>query len=269
MALIMAHGVMEKEPRKLEVRDYHDGPYEAQLVPEQAGKHEVHVILGGKHVEGSPVQIDVEFGDASAKKGTARGREELVVGEEGMPEVIATESGVLSVKASWRGSGASKLLKRWRIHMEKRKGLKVDRAQLIDRLQVELDLVRGLRTLLIALLTFTVIRWLALPRTGGVVAGTQAEFGLLTTYTDMLGLDQVKEVYSAPELRDFMLDLSARSRTMLPLSDVYFKEEQGDKRVVAGTRNFRRTELLSTLVVNPRIDSASFTLTAWVQEQRV
>ena len=110
----------EKGRRKLEVRDHHDGTYEARLVPEQAGKHEVHVTLGGKHVEGSPVQIDVEDGDASAEHSSVdrSGLEQLVVGEEGMFSVQcndcfgnATESGVVSAKASWRGSSKEEEVK--------------------------------------------------------------------------------------------------------------------------------------------------------------
>ena len=159
------------------------------------------------------------------------------------------------------------LLRRWRNYIERRGGLKVTRSQLVARLEVEAHLLRGLRTLLLALLTFTTVAWLSLPRTGSTMAGAQAEFGLLTTYKHMLGLDAVKEVYSAPELRDFLSDLSVRSRTMQPLSDVYFHEEQGDVHVVAGDRTYRKTESVSTLVIDPRVDSPAFTLAAWVQTQ--
>ena len=49
------------------------------------------------------------------------------------------------------------LLRHWRDYLERRDGLKVTRSQLVARLEVETGLLRGLRTLLLALVTFTIV----------------------------------------------------------------------------------------------------------------
>jgi hypothetical protein len=159
------------------------------------------------------------------------------------------------------------IVKHWRRSADDRAGLRVSRTQLIARIDLELRLMRGVRSLVLAALTFLVMVWIALPRSSSIIAGSQSQFGLLQTYNEMLGLEALDAVRTPAALREFLEALSARSRSMQVLSDDYFHEEESELRVVSGVRHYLEPEVLMMQRMVPRVDSTAFTMTAWVESQ--
>ena len=64
---------------------------------------------------------------------------------------------------------------------------------------------------------------------------------------------------------DFLKDLAVQTRRLQPLSSNYFIEETGEMKIVAGVRKFRGPETLDVEGLHLRIDSAAFSLSAWIQ----
>ena len=133
---------------------------------------------------------------------------------------------------------AAMFVLRWhRRRDEARKQLRVTRVQLIDRLQLEIRLVREFRVFVQAVVMFIVLIWTLL-----ISRSVDQQLGLVSSYRSMLRLGEVAELTTAPQLKSFLAELSSQASQLLPLSDVYFTEQRGELRVVSGVRTYQQTE---------------------------
>lgn len=93
--------------------------------------------------------------------------------------------------------------------------LVLTRQQLHDRIDLELRVMRGFRDLALVTGLFACVVGVML-----LCAGASSELGLMHTYTEMLGLDQLAELKTTSALTDFLKGLSQRTQKMLPMSQV-------------------------------------------------
>jgi hypothetical protein len=135
------------------------------------------------------------------------------------------------------------------------------RMYLLERLQLELDLIRGLRLLALCLVLFALVCYAAV-----LESVSDARLGLMNTYKTVFNLDDgLADIKTADDLQSYLQLLSARSRLLQPLSSVYFGDAEGEIKIFANTRSFDAALNLNARGLNPRVDSAEWTITAWVQ----
>ena len=100
--------------------------------------------------------------------------------------------------------------------------LRLSRKQLIDRLDLEVELSRGLLVLVFNMLLFVVVIGLMLAS-----SGQSSELGLRHTYVETLGLAELPSIKTSSALKDFMRGLSSKTQSILPASQAFFEEDEG------------------------------------------
>lgn len=153
--------------------------------------------------------------------------------------------------------------RKYRARIERQLNLRVNRIQLIDRLHLEVELSRGLLVLVFNILLFGAVIGLMLG-----TAGSGEELGLKHTYTETLGLGHLPGIRTSSSLKDYMRDLGRRAQSILPSSEIFFKEDEGEMRVVSGLSNYEAIEYITIKELRPKVDGRAFTLTAWKETQQ-
>jgi hypothetical protein len=136
------------------------------------------------------------------------------------------------------------------------------RQPLIDRLQLELDLMRGLRLFFFCALMFGLVIYAA-----NLEKRSSQRLGLLNTYKSIFLLND-EDLYNKKSNEDFffyLVELSKQARLLQPLSSEYFIEETGEMKIMQGVRRFLEEETVEVEGLEPAVDSAAFTFMAWVR----
>ena len=90
--------------------------------------------------------------------------------------------------------------------------------------------------------------------------------GLLNTYKSLFSLgDSLADVKTSNDLMEYLRMVSEQARLIQPVSSAYFVEEAGEVKILSGLRRFDKPEILESPQVQPRVDSPSWSLMAWVQ----
>ena len=133
---------------------------------------------------------------------------------------------------------------------------------LVERLQLELDLFRGLRLLFLCCLMFGLVIYAA-----NIEKRSSQRLGLLNTYTSIFSLNEedLYDVKTPDAFFEYLRELSKQSRLLQPLSSLYFIEETGEMKIMQGVRKFLEEETVEIEGLEPAVNSAAFTLTAWVR----
>ena len=132
------------------------------------------------------------------------------------------------------------------------------REQLIERLELEAAISSGCRTLLGCFVAFGLI----LVQIDLAVVGSD-RFGLRSVYENAFNLTAVERIQTQDNLIEYLHGLSQASRNVQLLSSSYFVEH-AQQQFVSGIVNFVEPTVLDAVGVHARVDSPSFTLTAWV-----
>jgi hypothetical protein len=142
-------------------------------------------------------------------------------------------------------------------------GVKLKREAVIDRLKLESTLGRDLRLMLLCAIQFVLVIALCLAE-----SNAHARLGLLRTYKDIFFLDDalagIKTLHS---LQNYLRTVSERGCMLQPVSDYYFRQQEGEIRVFEGLHAFTKPVILNVQDLNPRFDTPEWTLTAWVQHE--
>ena len=122
--------------------------------------------------------------------------------------------------------------------------------------------MRGLRLLLLCALMFGLVIYAA-----KIELRSAQRLGLLNTYTTIFALnpDDLAAMKTPDAFFDYLKQLSEQSRLLQPLSSQYFIEETGEMKVMMGVRKFLEEEIVEIEGLEPAIDSAAFSLTAWIK----
>ena len=135
------------------------------------------------------------------------------------------------------------------------------RTSLLDRLELEVDLQRGLRLLLLCLALFCVVIYLNI-----LESQSDIQLGLLNTYQKLFQLDDsLADITTASELKEFLQMVSKQSRQLMPISSEYFVEDEGEIKVFQGLQAFLTPIFVEVPSLKPRVDSLAFSIMAWVQ----
>ena len=133
---------------------------------------------------------------------------------------------------------------------------------LIDRLQLELNLMRGLRLFFLCALMFGLFIHAA-----NLEKRSSQRLSLLNTYKSIFILndEDLHHKKTPDDFFDYLGELSKQARLLQPLSSEYFIEETGEKKIMQGVRRFLEEETVEVEGLQPAVDSAAFTLVAWVR----
>ena len=142
--------------------------------------------------------------------------------------------------------------------------MKLKREMLLERLELELNLQRGLRLLLLCIALFVLVVY------SMVVESTSPfRLGLLQTFKTVFLLDDsLADIKTLRAFKDYMKTLNQQTRLLMPLSTEYFSEHGGEIRIFEGTRSFEEKLPLNVRHMNPKVDTPEWTLTAWVQLEK-
>lgn len=150
-------------------------------------------------------------------------------------------------------------VKRLQAAVRRRRSQRLSRDYLAERLSVELNLCRGLR--LMALITGMLVAILGMWST---LANPKERLHLRRFLVEKFALDELEEIRTLDALQSYLKDVSAQSRTLMPRSSIHFNEGESAVIFVTGIRAYPEP-----LVIPPgqeaRVDSRTFTLTAWVE----
>eukprot|EP00961_Rhodomonas_salina_P241206 3259438-Rhodomonas_salina.1 len=139
--------------------------------------------------------------------------------------------------------------------------MKLRRWALCQRLSLEMELMRGIRMLILCAIMFSLVIYAAVIESQG-----PRRLGLLSSYQSLFELDDSLAQLKTPEnFFSFLRSVSETSRTVMPLSSDHFVEKGGELKLFSGTRKFRQTLLLDNEDADPRISSPSFTFTVWIR----
>jgi hypothetical protein len=142
-------------------------------------------------------------------------------------------------------------------------GVKLKREAVIDRLKLESTLGRDMRLMLLCAIQFVLVIALCLAE-----SNAHARLGLLRTYKDIFFLDDalagIKTLHS---LQNYLRTVSERGCLLQPVSDYYFRQQEGEIRVFEGLQAFTKPVILNVQDLKPRFDTPEWTLTAWVQHE--
>ena len=122
--------------------------------------------------------------------------------------------------------------------------------------------MRGLRLFFFCALMFGLVIYAA-----NLEKRSSQRLGLLNTYKSIFML-QDEHLYNLKRPEDFfayLTEISKHARSLQPLSSKYFIEETGEIKVMQGVRKFLEEEFVEVEGLEPAVDSASFTLMAWVR----
>jgi hypothetical protein len=136
------------------------------------------------------------------------------------------------------------------------------RKPLVERLELDLDLIRGLRLLFFCAVMFGLVIYAA-----NLEKRSAERLGLLNTFSTIFALnaDALYEIKTAENFFDFLRMVSEQSRLLQPLSSQYFIEETGEMKIMSGVRKFLEEDNVEVEGLEPAIDSAAFSLTAWIR----
>ena len=142
--------------------------------------------------------------------------------------------------------------------------MKLKREMLLERLELELNLQRGLRLLLLCIALFVLVVY------SMVVESTSPfRLGLLQTFKTVFLLDDsLADIKTLRAFKEYMKTLNQQTRLLMPLSTEYFSEHDGEIRIFEGTRSFEEKLPLNVRDMNPKVDTPEWTLTAWVQLEK-
>ena len=139
--------------------------------------------------------------------------------------------------------------------------VQMKRKYLVERLQLELDLIRGLRLLGLCMALFALVCYASI-----LESVSDARLGLMNTYKTIFNLDDsLADIKTTEGLQSYLKLLSARSRLLQPLSSQYWLDAEGEIKILENTRSFSAPLNLNLRSLNPRVDSAEWSITAWVQ----
>ena len=132
------------------------------------------------------------------------------------------------------------------------------REMLLERLELELNLQRGLRLLLLCIALFVLVVY------SMVIESTSPyRLGLLQTFKTVFLLDDsLAHIKTLRAFKDYMKTLNQQTRLLMPLSTQYFSEHNGQVKVFEGMRSFEEPLQLNVAL---KVDTPEWTLTAWVQ----
>ena len=106
------------------------------------------------------------------------------------------------------------------------------RKALLQRLELELDLQRGLRLLALCLCMFAVVIFAAV-----VESQASVRRGLLNTYRSLFLLDDsLADIKTRGDLLEYLGHVSSRARDLQPTSSPYFVEETAEVKLLSGLR---------------------------------
>jgi len=135
------------------------------------------------------------------------------------------------------------------------------RLPLIERVELELALFRGLRVLFLCMFMFLLVIYAAI-----LEGRSQQKLGLVNTYAGVFGLDaeNLMGLTTRAAFFDFIVELSEAARRLQPASSAYFVEETGEIQIMKGIRKFSVASTVKVAGLDPRIDSPSFSIMAWI-----
>jgi hypothetical protein len=138
----------------------------------------------------------------------------------------------------------------------------LQRKPLLERLELELELQRGLRLLMLCFCMFAAVIYASILESQAPV-----RLGLLNTYKSLFSLDDsLADVKTSNDLMEYLSMISQQARLIQPVSSAYFVEESGGElKILSGLHRFVETEILESPQIQPRVDSPSWSLMAWVQ----
>jgi len=137
--------------------------------------------------------------------------------------------------------------------------LKLDRTQLMDRLELEAKMLQGLKLLLLCIGIFACNVTSLIKQ-----ADSTAVRGLERTFTKAFALDETKDIATEHTLNEYLVDVLHTSHELLPTSSNYFATDGSDSvRLFSGIETFSEPRAVTGQGIAARIDSPSFTLTAW------
>jgi len=84
-------------------------------------------------------------------------------------------------------------------------------------------------------------------------------------YAKMFQFDDVADIKTRDDFLEYMRVVSRQSRLMQPVSSLYFIDESGEIKVEQGLSRFFKPSFVEVTTLKPRIDSTSWTISAWVQ----
>ena len=143
-------------------------------------------------------------------------------------------------------------------------GIQIERSMLLDRLELELHMRRGLRLFFLCIVLFVVILC-----AHTVEADSLKRLGLMQTFKTVFLLDDsLADIKTIHGLRGYLQTISARSRLLMPLSMEYFSEQEGEIRIFEGIRSFEAALPLNVRDMHPKVDTLEWTMTAWVQLEK-
>jgi len=132
---------------------------------------------------------------------------------------------------------------------------------LLQRILLELQLMRGLRLLMWCLLMFGIVIHASMLEKQG-----PTQFGLMKSFSSpalfQLDLDYLAEIRSPAAFMDYLQGISDGSHLLLPKSMEYMYEETSEIKVLAGVNPFIDTFSLDVKGLEPRVDSPSFSMMA-------
>ena len=135
------------------------------------------------------------------------------------------------------------------------------RSALLERLELELELQRGLRLLLLCFCMFAAVIYASV-----VESQSAMRLGLLQTYKSLFHLDDsLADIKTNDDLFDYPRHISSQAQLIQPLSSHYFVEESSELKVMQGIASFSEKKVVEVQGLTPRIDSPSWSMMAWVQ----
>ena len=100
----------------------------------------------------------------------------------------------------------------------------LNRVVLLERLDLELQLRRGLAQLALCLILFSLVAYSSVLEKVSV-----QRLGMLNVYKTLFQLDDsLAEIRTIEGLRDYMTEVSVQSHLLQPLSSIYFKDSEGE-----------------------------------------
>ena len=142
--------------------------------------------------------------------------------------------------------------------------IELQRIGLLERLDLELQLKRGLRQLLLCAMLF-----------GLVVYSTVLEkqnpkrLGLLKVYQSVFNLDDsLASITTIDDLRDYTVSVSQQSHLLQPLSSQYFVDIEGEVLILPGISDFDKPMTLNLRSLSAKVDIREWSFTAWVKLEK-
>lgn len=96
-----------------------------------------------------------------------------------------------------------------------------------------------------------------------------AQFALQESYADTFDLAAASTIVAPYQLRDALRVFSENVRTLQVLSSDFFVETEGQLKILSGIKDFSEAQVIEVEGLMPRVDTASFTFSAWVQRNSI